>query len=84
MHCWRAFGFESSADTEAAAATTAEVAAAEETGLHHVGSPTECALLELALELGFNPELIRKQQLMVYGDVSRGPFLFVLTKVCPR
>lgn len=36
-----------------------------------VGSPTECALLELTQELGFNFEYVRRQQLLVFGDVSK-------------
>lgn len=67
--CWP---FGGATEETAAAEETALIAAAAAGGereARHVGSPTECALLELAQELGFSPEETRKQQLMTYGDV---------------
>ncbi|XP_026190621.1 plasma membrane calcium-transporting ATPase 1 [Cyclospora cayetanensis] len=69
--------FRHTPSTSIAAETTSEFPDAEVGGKgpKHVGSPTECALLELAAELGYGAEDIRKQQLLVYGDpIFRAPF----------
>ncbi|OEH79990.1 calcium-translocating p-type pmca-type protein [Cyclospora cayetanensis] len=65
--------FRHTPSTSIAAETTSEFPDAEVGGKgpKHVGSPTECALLELAAELGYGAEDIRKQQLLVYGDALR-------------